>query len=114
LPLATPPSPTSVNKQMAPDANPDEGGRGGGLRCENYGTLMNLARHIDLIVPGPHSLFQEAIEEGALRTIPTSFTLTWKCACLVRPGTFYAKGLAVLVDRFVEAAAMVDHSVRKL
>lgn len=105
LPLATPHSPTSVNNKIAADTKAIDGLAQRGVRCENYGTLMNLARHIDLIVPGPLSLFQETIEEGALRTIPTSFTLTWKCACLIRPETLYAAPLQRLVDQFTDVAA---------
>lgn len=105
LPLATPHSPPSVNKQITPNPGPNDSLAETGVRCENYGTLMSLAHYIDLIVPGPHSLFQEAIEEGRLRTIPTSFTLTWKCACLVRPETLYAAPLQRLVDQFADVAA---------
>ncbi len=105
LPLATPHSPTSVNKQMAPDANPDEGRRDGGLRCENYPTLMAVAREVDLVLPGPRSLFEDALDAGTFKPIPTSFTLMWKCACLLRPETLYAAPLQRLVDQFTDVAA---------
>ena len=76
-----------------------------GVRCENYATLMTLAQDVDLIVPGPLSLFEDAIEKGKLKIIPTSFTLKWKCACLVRPETLYAAPLKRLADRFADVAA---------
>lgn len=105
LPLATPHSPTSVNKQMTPASQPAASMADTGIRCENYGTLMTLARKLDLIVPGPLSLFDDALQDGSLKTIPTSFTLMWKCACLVRPETLYSKPLKRLTDRFAEIAA---------
>lgn len=105
LPLATPHSPTSINKQMTPSSQPADSLADAGIRCENYGTLITLARHLDLIVPGPLSLFEDALQNGSLRTIPTSFTLMWKCACLARPETLYSTPLKRLTDRFAEIAA---------
>ncbi len=106
LPLATPHSPTSVNNQMTPTSQPADSLADAGIRCENYGTLMTLARDLDLIVPGPLPLFDDAIREGTLKTIPTSFRLIWKCACLVRPETLHAKPLKRLADRFAEVATL--------
>jgi len=104
LPLATPHSPTSINKQMTPTSQPADNLADTGIRCENYGTLMTLARNLDLIVPGPLSLFDDALQDGSLKAIPTSFTLMWKCACLIRPETLYADPLRRLVDRFADIA----------
>ncbi len=102
--LATPHSPTSVTKQIATYARPGDGLAEQGIRCENYATLMSLARHVDLIVPGPRSLFRDALDRGTFKTIPIAFTLTWKCACLTRPETLYAEPLKRLVDQFVETS----------
>lgn len=106
LPLAMPHTPTSITKQMVEDPRRTDGPREGGIRCENYTTLMAIARNVDLVLSGPLSLFKDAIDEGTLRTIPTSFSLMWKCACLIRPETLYAKPLKRLVDQFAEVATL--------
>jgi DNA-binding transcriptional LysR family regulator len=105
LPLAMPHTPTSISKQI--ETGPDQADvhREGGIRCENYRTLMSAARDIDLVLSGPLSLFRESIQENSLKAIPTSFTLMWKCACLVRPETLYAAPLKRLVDQFIDVAA---------